>query len=276
MTFQEKLERATKKNNSLLCVGLDIDSKKIPAKFNKSKNPQFEFNKHIIDSTNDLVCAYKLNSAFYEAEGLKGILALKFTCHYLKKYFPAIPVILDAKRGDIDSSNKGYIKFAFDFLQADAVTLHPYLGSESLRSFLEMKDKGFFMLCRTSNPGAGEIQDIQVLESHHDHKKKVAQPLYLYIARLVAEKWNTNGNCMLVVGATYPKELKEIRKIVGNMTILVPGVGAQNGDIKKTLKAGLNSKRSGLIINVSRLIIFAEKPQSVAEKLREEINRYRK
>lgn len=272
MTFQKKLNVVIKKNNSLVCVGLDSDYTKIPQHLKHRKNPIFEFNKTIIDVTADFVCAYKLNSAFYEAEGLSGLLQLKFTIHYLQKKYPQIPIILDAKRGDVGSSNIGYVKFAFDFLGVDAVTLHPYLGKEALLPFLERKDKGCIILCRTSNPGAGELQDIKV--------KGVS--IYRYIATRVAKKWNKNNNCMLVVGATYPKELAEVRKIVGDMTFLVPGIGAQGGTLEKTVKAGLNSKKAGMIINSSRGIIFASSGKDFAEKAREEtvklrdiINHYR-
>lgn len=273
MNFQEKLDRIVKKNKSLVCVGLDSDIDKIPPRFIGTKNLQFEFNKFIIDQTHDLVCAYKPNCAFYEAEGLKGILALKYTCQYLNKRYPNIPIIFDAKRGDIGSSNKGYIKYAFEFLQVDAITLHPYLGKESLAPFLELKDKGLFILCRTSNPGAGEFQDLKIVLSLYDRTNLVPMRLYHYIASSVVNNWNKNKNCMLVVGATYPKELKKIRKIVGDMTMLIPGIGAQGGDLKKTLNAGINSKKAGLIINSSRGIIFAQNPRKETEKLKKDINK---
>ncbi|MBI4226542.1 orotidine-5'-phosphate decarboxylase [Candidatus Roizmanbacteria bacterium] len=292
MKFQEKLDKIVRKNNSLLCVGLDSDLDKLPEKFKSKKNPQFEFNKFIIDTTHNLVCAYKPNSAFYEAEGADGIRELKLTCDHLKKNYPEIPIILDAKRGDIGSSNQGYIKYAFEYLKVDAITLHPYLGKESLEPFLDLKEKGFFILCKTSNPGAGEFQDLSVILNEvkdpvptKSGRKNAsldssASPqndikLYQYIAIQVATKWNKNNNCMLVVGATYPKELVEIRKIVGDMTILVPGVGIQGGDIEKTIKAGLNSKKAGMIINSSRGIIFAKDPRSEAKKLWDKINFYR-
>lgn len=285
MNFQKNLDNIVERNNSLLCVGLDSDLEKIPHKFKKtptsqklrgaSKNPQFEFNKWIIEQTHDLVCAYKPNSAFYEAEGLKGILALKFTCHYLKKNYPHIPIILDAKRGDIGSSNKGYIKYAFDFLGVDAITLHPYLGQESLMPFLKLKDKGIFILCKTSNKGSEEIQGLRIGASRHDRDKMRRMFLYQIIAEKAVRVWSKFGNCMLVMGATYPKELAEIRKIIGDLTILVPGIGAQGGDLEKTLKAGLNLKKVGLIINSSRGIIFSKNPRKQAIKLRDEINKYR-
>jgi len=278
MTFQQKLDKIFKKNNSLVCVGLDSDRGKIPSFLKNKKYPQFEFNKAIIDVTNDLICAYKINIAFYEAEGVKGLLELKKTVAYLKKNYPTIPLILDAKRADIGSTNNGYVKFVFDYLEADAVTVNPYLGEEALAPFLAEKDKGIIVLCKTSNPGAGEFQDLYLVNDRLQDKIR----LYEYVAYQVSRRWNKNKNCMLVVGATYPKELKEIRKIVGDMTLLIPGVGAQGADVEKTVKAGLNSKGAGMIINSSRGIIFASTGRHFAEeareetmKLKEKINQYR-
>lgn len=251
MTFLQKLEKAIRKNNSLLCVGLD--------------NSSFEFNKKIIDQTYDLVCAYKPNSAFYEANGAEGIKQLKKTFSYIQKKYPAIPTILDAKRADIGNTNQGYVKFAFDYLRADAITLHPYLGGEALQPFLDQKEKGCFILCKTSNTGAGEFQDI----------KNENKPIFLTVAINVSENWNKNNNCCLVVGATYPEELSKVRKIVKDMLILVPGIGAQGGDLEKTLKAGLTKDKSGLIISISRAIIFAKDIRAESLKYRNEINKYR-
>ncbi len=183
-----------------------------------------------------------------------------------KKKHSEMPIILDAKRGDIDSTNKGYIKYAFDYLGVDAITVHPYLGQQALKPFLERIDKGIFVLCRTSNRGAGEFQDLPV-------GKKT---LYQVVAQKVVKEWNKKGNCMLVVGATYPEELVKVRKIVGEMTILVPGIGSQGGDVEKTVKAGLNSKKRGLIINSSRAIIFASCDKDFAEKAREKTKKLQK
>jgi orotidine-5'-phosphate decarboxylase len=266
MTFQEKLDRIVKKNNSLVCVGLDSDFTKFPSHFNREKNPIFRFNQTIIESTHNFVCAYKPNLAFYEAGGVEGITQLKMTFDFLRQEHPQIVTILDAKRADIGSTNEGYVKFVFDYLGADGITVHPYLGQEALKPFLERTDKGIFVLCRTSNPGAGEFQDLLV----------DGIPLYQIVAHHVIEKWNVNGNCMLVVGATYPQELAEVRKIVGDMTLLVPGVGAQGADIEKTVKAGLNSKKAGMIVNSSRGIIFTRYPKEETEKLRGKINKYRR
>ncbi len=272
MTPLEKLNSITEKNNSLLCIGLDSDVNKIPKHLRgDGENSIFEFNRAIIDATHDLVCAYKPNTAFYEASGVDGIWQLRQTMMYLRQQYPDIYIILDAKRADIGSTNNGYVRFAFDFMGADAVTLHPYLGSEALKPFLDREDKTSIILCRTSNPGSGEFQDLKI-----DGKE-----LYKHVAEKVTS-WNTKNNLMMVVGATYPDEIAEVRKIAGDMTLLVPGIGAQGGDVEKTVKAGLNSKKAGLIISASRSVIFAsegvdfaEKARSEAMKLRDEINKYR-
>lgn len=269
MTFHRKLDAMVDKNNSLLCVGLDSDMRKIPAHLRNGQNTQFIFNKTIIDATHDLVCAYKPNSAFYEARGDRGIAELKRTCDYLHEKYPDIGIILDAKRADIGSTNEGYVEFAFDWLGVDAITLHPYLGREAIQPFLDRKEKGSIILCRTSNPGAGEFQDLSVDSGDQSVK------LYQHVAQKIAEEWNVNGNCGLVVGATYPAELEIVRRIVGDMTILVPGVGVQGGNLEKAVKAGVNSKGGGMIINASRSIIFADDPLMAARQLRGKINSFR-
>lgn len=272
MNIIQKLNKRIDKVNSLLCVGLDSEIKKIPPHLQKERYPQFAFNKVIIDATADLVCAYKPNSAFYEARGENGMRELKMTFEYINKKYPNIVTILDAKRADIGSTNLGYINHMFDYLGSDSATLHPYLGKEALQPFLNRKDKASIILCRTSNPGAGEFQDLLINN----------EPLYIHIAALVSQTWNDNNNCMLVVGATYPEEMEKVRSIVGDMPFLVPGIGAQGGDVEKTVKAGMDSKKRGLIINSSRGIIFASKGKDFAErareealKLRDEINRFR-
>lgn len=276
MVFQQKLDEAVEKNNSLLCVGLDPDLGQLPQRFRKTIHPQFTFNKWIIDQTHDLVCCYKPNSAFYEARGAEGISELKMTCDYIRGQYPEIPILLDFKRGDIGNTNEAYAKFAFEYLGVDGVTVNPYLGHEALQPFLARKEKGIFILCKTSNAGAGEFQDVIVTSSTSRLNLEVGQTLSEYIAYQVVQHWNTNNNCFLVVGATYPEELKKIRRIVGDMTILVPGVGAQEGDIAKTVKAGLNSRKAGMIINSSRGVVFAKNPRAEALKLRDAINRNRK
>jgi orotidine-5'-phosphate decarboxylase len=245
----------------------------LPAHLRDSQTPFFDFNKAIIDATAGLVCAFKPNSAFYESRGAAGIEELKQTCDYIRQSYADIPVILDFKRGDIGNTNNHYTKFAFDYLQVDAVTVQPYQGRQAVQPFLDCKDKGIMVLCRTSNVGSDEFQDMLV-----DGRK-----LYLHVAEHVRDEWNTNDNCQLVVGATYPKELAEIRALVGdNMVFLVPGFGAQGGETEATVKAGINSARRGLIINSSRDIIyasggedFAEAARQKAQAARDEINTYK-
>lgn len=272
MTFSQTLDAIIEKNNSLVCVGLDSDTSKLPSHLASTSDNQFEFNKAIIDATHDLVCAYKPNSAFYEANGEQGLGQLKRTTQYLKETYPEIPIILDAKRADIGNTNAGYIESAFEWLGVDAITVHPYLGKEALQPFLDREDKGIIILARTSNPGAGEFQDLI----------SGGEPLYMHVAKHVSAQWNTHGNCMLVVGATYPEELASVRQATGDMILLVPGIGAQGGDVEKTVKGGLNSKKAGMIINSSRGIIFASSGEDFAEKareetmkLKEEINKFR-
>ena len=273
MSFQEKLDLISIKNNSLVCVGLDSDYDRLPSFLKTEKNSQFVFNKAIVDATHSLVCAYKPNRAFYEAMGDKGVLQLKMTCDYIQAAYPEMPIILDAKYADIGSTNEGYVRYVFDYLGVDAVTLHPYLGHEALSPFLEVADKGCIILCKTSNPGAGELQNLMIGDT----------PLYKVVAEKITNTWNEFNNCMMVIGATYPEEMAEIRKMAPNMTFLVPGVGAQGGDVEKILKAGLNIRGNGLIISSSRGIIFASSEKDFAErareetiKLRDEINKYRK
>lgn len=271
--FFTKLNKSIDINNSLLCIGLDPVTTQLPEHLKNVNEPFFEFNKAIIDATSDIVCAYKPNSAFYEALGPSGLKQLQNTVTYINQNHPDIPIILDAKRADIGSTNKGYVWYAFEYLSVDAITLHPYLGGEALSPFLELSDKGMIILCRTSNPGAGEFQDLVV-----DGK-----PFYEKVAQTVAEKWNTHNNCLLVVGATYPDEMKKIRQIVGNdMVFLVPGIGAQGGDIAATMKSGLGSNERGLIISSSRDIIFASQKEDFADvartralHVRQQINAYR-
>lgn len=269
MEFKNKIKAAVKSNKSLVCVGLDPDPNRMP----KGTNSLLEFNKAIIEATKDLVCCYKPNSAFYEAFGPEGIEDLKLTCEYIKRVSPGIPIILDYKRADIGNTNRGYTQFAFDYLGVDAVTVSPYMGRESLSPFLNFKEKGIIILCRTSNEGSGELQDLVV----------EGQKLYQYLAKRISQDWNTNNNCCLVVGATYPHEMAELRGITGDsMLFLVPGIGAQGGDIEATLRAGLNSKGEGVIINSSRGIIYASgrsdyaaAARNAALELRNEINKYR-
>ena len=263
-TISDKYNKRAKKINSLLCVGLDSDFEKIPKHFLVKEFPQFEFNKWIIEETHRYAAAFKMNIAFYEARGDQGIKELKETMEYLRVYYPDIFLICDCKRADIGNTNKGYVESFFDWFGFDAVTLHPYLGQEAAQPFLDRKDKVSIILCRTSNKGAREFQDLKIGN----------KPLWQIVAENVSKKWNKNKNCMLVVGATYPKEMKKIRSLVGDMTFLVPGVGLQGGDLKVVLKAGLNKKGLGLIINSSRGIIFSKNPKLEAKKLCEEIRNF--
>ena len=264
--FIDKYNRRVDQANSLLCVGLDADLEQLPARFREQEQPQFAFNQWIIEQTHDFVSAYKPNSAFYEARGEAGWRELQLTMDYLHKHHPEIPVILDAKRADIGNTNQGYVTAIFDQLGMDAVTLHPYLGAEALAPFLEREDKGCIILCKTSNPSSGELQDLLLPDG---------QKIWQHVAAQVAAKWNQRGNCLLVVGATYPEEMRQVREMVGEMTFLVPGIGAQGGDVEATVTAGLNSECKGMIINSARGIIFAADPQKAAKELRDEINRWR-
>jgi orotidine-5'-phosphate decarboxylase len=249
--------------NSLLCVGLDSDAAKIPARFG---GDVVAFNRWIIEETHPFVCAYKPNIAFYEARGVSGWADLRQMMEYLRAHHPDILTICDAKRSDNSTSNKGYVTAIFDLLGFDAVTLHPYMGRRSLAPFLERADKGCIVLCRTSNPGDEEFQNLQVNGS----------PLWHVVAEHVRDEWNANGNCMLVVGATHPPELAQIRQIVGDMPLLVPGVGAQGGDVEAAVRAGVGHSGGELIINASRSIIFAADPAQAARELRDSINQARR
>ena len=273
----DKYNKRVEKVNSLVCVGLDSEFAKLPERFKKLEHPQFEFNKWIIDQTAEFASCYKPNSAFYEARGDAGIRELKMTMEYLQKNYADIFTILDAKRADIGNTNNGYVESIFDWYGFDAVTLHPYLGKEALKSFLDRADKGSIILCRTSNPGAGELQDLRVPSPLPlgEGQGEGSKTLWQIVAEHVRDDWNYNQNCLLVVGATYPEEMKTLRGIMGKTCFLVPGVGAQGGDVKATVQAGLNDEKRGMIINSSRGIIFAQDPAAEAKKLRDEINQFR-
>ena len=261
----EKFDRRAEAINSLLCVGLDSAYERLPARFRNDPHPQYAFNRWIIEQTHAVTAAYKPNMAFYEARGADGLRDLALTLAYLRAEHPDILTICDAKRADIGSTNQGYVASIFDQLGFDTVTLNPYLGREALAPFLERTDKGCILLCRTSNPGAGEFQDVLF----------DGQPLWAVVAERIAQTWNASGNCMLVAGATYPDELRRIREIVGEMTLLVPGIGAQGGDVAATVQAGLNRAGRGMIINSSRGIIFADDPAAAAQTTRDAINAHR-
>ena len=222
-----------------------------------------EFCCAIVDATADLACAFKPNAAFFEAFGAPGAEALLAVVQHIRDIAPDVPVIYDAKRGDIGSTNGGYAEDAFDRLGAHAITVHPYLGREALAPFLDRADRGVIVLVRTSNPGGGEFQDLMV----------AGEPLYRVVAHHVAEGWNAHGNCAVVVGATYPDELAEVRRIVGTLPILIPGIGAQGGDLRRTLEAGRDARSRGVIINSSRGIIYASGAGDFAEAARQEVVR---
>ncbi|HDS11615.1 MAG TPA: orotidine-5'-phosphate decarboxylase [Candidatus Wirthbacteria bacterium] len=271
MNFTAKLENITKQNNSLVCVGLDSEIAKMPEHIQNLDDPQFEFNKAIIDATLDLVCAYKPNIAFYETEGIKGLESLKKTIDYLPK---DIPIVLDAKRGDIGNTSLMYAKSYFEYFGVDAVTVHGYMGTDTVAPFLKYEEKAIFVLVKTSNPSAVELEDVPTDNG---------QPVYLRMAELVA-KWNRDfpGTAGAVVGATYPEDLKPIREILPTAPLFIPGLGKQGGDAEKTIKFGIDANQAGVLINNSRGIIFASLGLDFADKAREacltfrdELNSYR-
>jgi orotidine-5'-phosphate decarboxylase len=239
-------------------VGLDSDLARLPDQVRHSSDPQLHFNTEIVEATADIAAAFKPNSAFYEANGAVGITALINTVAMIRRVAPDALVILDAKRGDIGSTNSRYADFAFRLVGADALTVHPYLGSEAAKELTEVSGAGIFVLCRTSNPGAGEIQDLQVRLGHRH------VPLHTAVAAVVRDRWNRNTNCGLVIGATYAEELSEIRREAPDLPVLVPGVGAQGGDLKATVGALLIG-RAPALINSSRGIIFASNGADFAD-----------
>ena len=266
MNFLEKLIIASRENKSLLCVGLDPDPKLMPANMSV-----FEFNQAIIDATSDLVCAYKPNFAFYEALGNEGLDALRQTVKHIPDN---IPVIGDAKRGDIGNTARAYAKAIFDDLGFDATTVSPYLGFDSIEPFIQYHEKGIFILCRTSNAGGTDFQVLRCLE--HEQRS------LFEIVALKANEWNVNGNIGLVVGATYPEELRMIRQSHPDLPLLIPGIGAQGGDIALTVSYGVDAKGEKAIINSSRQIIYASRERDFAEaarhaalELRDQINEHR-
>ena len=283
MSFFQKLAWAVERNGSLLCVGLDPDPERLPDGLRAGQGGVGNvaaFQRAIIEATSDLVCAYKPNLAFYEALGEAGAEALRATLAAI----PAdVPVIGDAKRGDVGHTARAYARALFDGWGFDAVTVSPYLGGDSVEPFLEREERGVFLLCRTSNPGARDFQDLPVLvgEGSPGGQAGTARPLFEVVAER-ARQWNTRGNVGLVVGATYPEELGRLRELCPQMTFLAPGVGAQGGDLEACLRGGLNAGGSGMIINVSRQVLYASQgddfaaaARRVALALRDEIGRLR-
>lgn len=232
----------------MLCVGLDPDIEKFPGDLRGRRDSVADFCKRVVDATAQYACAFKPQIAYFAA--LRAEDQLEEICRHVREQHPQLPLVLDAKRGDIGATAEQYAREAFERYGADAVTVNPYMGQDSVAPYLEWKDRGVIVLCRTSNPGGSDLQFLQV-----DGK-----PLYQHVASLVAQ-WNTHGQCGLVVGATFPAELKQVRGIVGDMPLLVPGIGAQGGDIPATVQAGRDSRGYGMMINSSRAILYA-KPQS--------------
>jgi orotidine-5'-phosphate decarboxylase len=259
MTFRHSLAHAWARNDSLLCVGLDPDPSRFPAHLQGRDDAILEFCKHIVDATADLVCAFKPQIAYFSAcraeDQLEELIAHIHTQH------PGVPVILDAKRGDIGSTAEKYAIEAFERFQADAVTVNPYMGRDSVAPYLAYEDKGVILLCRTSNPGGDDLQALRVSDD--------GERLFERVARLVAEEWDNKGQCALVVGATFPAEIARVRAIVGDMPRLAPGIGAQGGDIEATVKAGQTANGTGLVLNSSRAILYAGKDEHYAAAARE-------
>lgn len=268
--FITQLAAAWAANNSLLCVGIDPDLPRLPKMLAGRPDAILEFGKAIVDATADLACAFKPQIAYFAAARAED--QLQDLIAYIHDKYPAIPVVLDSKRGDIGATGDQYAREAFERYNADAITVSPYMGSDSISPFTAYKDRGVIVLCRTSNAGGGDFQDLIV----------GSRKLYQHIAQVVAEKWNAAGNCALVVGATVPAELADVRKLVGDMPLLVPGIGAQGGDIEATVKAGKSASGTGLMINSARAIIYASAgddyamaARKVAKATRDAINAHR-
>lgn len=257
-----KLEARMEASGSLLCVGLDPELEKLPAALRGGPHALFTFCREVIDATAPFACAFKPNTAFFEAHGAEGWRQLAMVFAHLREHHPEHFTICDAKRGDIGSTNRGYVRAVYDELGADSVTLHPYLGREALTPFLDRADKAAIVLCRTSNSGAGELQDLLV----------GGVPLWQHVARGVQGDWNGHGNCMLVVGATWPDEMRQIRVSAPELSFLVPGIGAQGGDIQATLRAGLRPDGKGLVLASSRAILYSEDPATAARNTHKAIN----
>ncbi len=254
MSFTQHLRQIQIKQNSLLCIGLDVDAAKIPEHLKSFANPILEFNRQIIDATKDLVCAYKPNLAFYEAMGERGIIALRETLKLIPK---SVLTIGDGKRGDIGNTAERYATSLFDDFGFDSVTLNPYMGFDSVEPFLTNPEKGVFLLALTSNTGSKDFQRLKV----------GTKPLYEKVV-LAAKKWNKKLNLGLVVGATHPLELKRIRKIVPDMPILIPGIGKQGGDLKAAIRYGCDNHGQLAVINASRSIIYASSGKNFADAAR--------
>jgi orotidine-5'-phosphate decarboxylase len=254
--FLQQLGRAWEQNDSLVCVGLDPEIERFPAHIRGMPSPIFQFNRSIVDATAGLVCAYKPQFAHYAAYEAED--QLERTIEYIHRTQPGVLVILDAKRGDIGNTAERYAIEAFERYGADAVTVNPYLGGDSLEPFLRHAERGVAILCRTSNPGAVDLQDLAV----------AGRPLYQVVAELAARRWNSRGNCLLVMGATYPRELTQVRALVGDMPLLVPGIGTQGGDVEQVVASGSTAAGTGLILSSSRAILYASAGEDFAQAAR--------
>jgi len=253
VTFLQKLESRWATTSSMLCVGLDPDLARLPTHFNGRLSALADFCISIVDSTAEYACAFKPQIAYFAAVGAEA--QLERVCEHIRTAHPTIPLILDAKRGDIGDTAKLYAREAFERYNADAVTVNPYLGTDSLEPFFAHVGRGVIVLCRTSNPGSGTFQT-QLIDG---------RPLYEHVAERAAREWATLGEVGLVVGATYPEELARVRAIVGDMALLVPGVGAQGGDAETVIRVGRASNGYGLVINSSRAILYASSGPDFAE-----------
>jgi orotidine-5'-phosphate decarboxylase len=259
-TFIQQLQSAWASQGSMLCVGFDPDPKRLPAVFQGKPEGIFEFFREIADATADTVCSFKPQIAYFASQRAEA--QLEKLTRYLKDQYPHIPVILDSKRGDIGSTADHYALEAFERYGADAVTVNPYMGFDTIEPYLKHAGKGVIVLCRTSNLGGSDLQFLNVAPN--------GEPLYLHVAKLAAQSWNASGQISLVVGATFPKEIAQVRAIVGEMPLLIPGIGAQGGDIDATVKAGgiPNQLGTGMMINSSRAILYASSGNDFAEAAR--------
>jgi orotidine-5'-phosphate decarboxylase len=258
VTFVSMLAQAWRRSDSLLCVGLDPDPARIPAALRARPDALFEFCRAIVDATADLVCAFKPQIAYFAAHRAED--QLQALIAHIHARHPGVPVVLDAKRGDIGSTAEQYAREAFERYQADAVTLNPYMGQDSIEPYLQWPERGAILLCRTSNPGGADLQSLEVAPGER---------LYERVARLASERWNPHGQTALVVGATVPEELRRVRAIVGAMPLLVPGIGAQGGDIEATVHAGADAAGRGMMVNSSRAILYAGSGEDFAHAARE-------
>lgn len=255
--FIHKYQACARAGDTDLCIGLDPDLKKMPPSL-RGKGSIFTFCQHIVDATADLVCAYKPQIAYFASERAEA--ELEQIIDYIHHNYPAIPVILDAKRGDIGPTASHYAREAFERYQADAVTINPYMGFDSIEPYLEYADRGVFILCRTSNPGGADLQSRALGD------QKSPQKLFEKVADLAAHQWNSSGQIGLVVGATYPAEIARVREIVGDsMPLLIPGIGVQGGDMMATVQAG---RKSNLLISSSRAILYASQDHDFAQAAR--------